>query len=176
MKNLHNVSQTNHNRPQQNKCEDYPSRKQILNDMEKIFILAMEMGKINVALRAKELIGKELGFFLPPSKRPKVDGHKSPKTDPEIQVDLIQEEAAADEKKFQQPLVTSDTFVKQPDNSKTGATVRSTILALLLTGASLYSLSSSDLNAQELPCKILKSLPKANNILENRQKVIFEEN
>lgn len=164
MTNLHNSNQGNSSSHQQEDCQSYPSRKQILDDMEKIFILALEMGKINVALRAKELIGKELGFFLPPSKRSKVNDHKAHKTEQEIQVDFIQEEKPEDGKKSQQPLETSNTIKEQPHNSKTGGTVRSSILAVLLTGASLYSLSNSDLQAHDMPCKILG----------NPQKVLFK--
>lgn len=48
-----------------------PCRRKIIEDLEKIFELSMETGKLNTALRAKVDIGKELGLFRPVSKRTK---------------------------------------------------------------------------------------------------------
>ncbi|MBL0941854.1 MAG: hypothetical protein IBJ00_03880 [Alphaproteobacteria bacterium] len=175
MKNLHNSNRTNSPYSQQDDYQEYPSRKPILDDMEKIFILAMEMGKINVALRAKELIGKELGLFLPPSKRSKVNDQKASKTDQEVQVGFIQKEETEDEQKSQRSLITSNTVVKQAPSSRTGVIVRSSILATLLTGASLYSFSNSELKAQDLSLQNFKILAKGQQYFRKSSKDYFSE-
>jgi hypothetical protein len=72
MKKLKHRGKTYHDIPAQNRSSKLPSRLDILADMEQIFQLAMATGKLSVALRAKELIGKEMGLFLPASQRAKI--------------------------------------------------------------------------------------------------------
>jgi hypothetical protein len=56
------------------------TREQILADMETIYHLALETGKLNVALHAKELQGKAIGLF------------NTPKSTPDIQISEMTEE------------------------------------------------------------------------------------
>jgi hypothetical protein len=72
MKELKHRGKTYHDIPSQHRSSKLPGRLDILADMEKIFQLAMAAGKLSVALKAKELIGKEMGLFLPPSQRAKI--------------------------------------------------------------------------------------------------------
>jgi hypothetical protein len=47
-----------------------PPAKDILNDLENLYILAMEKGNFTAALKAKELLGRECGLFS--SKKAKI--------------------------------------------------------------------------------------------------------
>lgn len=47
----------------------HPSASQILDDIETLYTLALEKGNFSAALKAKELIGREYGLFLPHSYR-----------------------------------------------------------------------------------------------------------
>jgi len=42
---------------------DSLSSKGILNDLEALYLMALEKGNFAVALKAKELLGRELGLF-----------------------------------------------------------------------------------------------------------------
>jgi len=72
MKKLKHRGKTYHDIPAHNRSSKLPGRLDILANMEQIFQLAMATGKLSVALRAKELIGKEMGLFLPASQRAKI--------------------------------------------------------------------------------------------------------
>jgi len=50
--------------------------KNILRDVDDLYQLALENGNFSVALKAKELLGREYGFFAPkppPSQKEKMD-------------------------------------------------------------------------------------------------------
>jgi len=50
----------------------HPSTSQILSDIETLYALALKKENFSTALKAKELIGREYGLFLPHTYRKKL--------------------------------------------------------------------------------------------------------
>jgi hypothetical protein len=156
----------------QNNVHDYPSCAQILKDMEKIFVLALEAGKFSVALRAKELIGKEMGLFLPPSKRPQVNMHHSNNGNLKETLETnIRENSTKDASLQTTPTSQTPTISKAENltptkSSKSNMNIKGAALAVLLTSTGTSVLCDNPPHAFDLT-QATTSLSQVQNYLEN---------